>query len=142
MGGVLRFSRPLQDSQDKLCMARFAGVVGSLCAALLLCVAISTPVQAGDQDFELINQTGVDIYALYASPHSASDWEEDILGLDVLLAGDSVTIQFDPAEAAALWDLRVEDENGDAIEWERLNLLRISIVTLYFEDGRAWAEVE
>jgi hypothetical protein len=96
----------------------------------------------GGQDFTLVNSTGVEIYALYVSPHNADDWEEDVLGRDTLPSGQTVDIKFNRDEKAAMWDLRVEDKDGNAIEWENLNLLEISKVTLHYENGKATAETE
>jgi hypothetical protein len=94
------------------------------------------------QDFTLVNQTGVEIHRVYISPHDSNDWEEDILGRDTLANGDSVDIKFNRGEKAANWDLRVEDSQGHAIEWENLNLLKISKLTLYYKDGKATAQAE
>lgn len=94
------------------------------------------------QDFTLVNKTGVEIYALYVTPHSANKWGEDILGIDTLAANEVADISFSPRERAKFWDLRVEDEEGTYIEWERLNLLEISKVTLYYNNGKATAVVE
>jgi hypothetical protein len=93
----------------------------------------------GAQDFTLINKTGVEIHALYVTPHNAKDWGDDILGVDTLPANESVDINFSPKETAKLWDLRVEDEDGNFIEWENLNLLKISSVALYYKNGKATA---
>ena len=100
--------------------------------------------QAQAQDFILANQTGVDIFKVFVSPHDVDNWEEDILGADVLLDGDEVEILFHREEDAEYWDLRIEDEEGNAIEWENLNLFEILRVTLFYDadTGRAWAEVE
>lgn len=114
-------------------------------AVLALCLSLaaaSLPAGAGDQDFVLVNDTGVEIHALYTSPHNAEDWEEDVLGRDTLADGEQVEISFNPKEKAALWDLRIEDDEGNAIEWEKLNLLEISTVTLHYEKGKAWVDVE
>lgn len=100
-----------------------------------------TAAQAA-QDFLLVNKTGVEIYALYVTPHEAEDWGDDILGVDTLAPNESVEIKFSRKEKAKLWDLRVEDEEGDYIEWEKLNLLKISSVTLYFKNGKATAIVQ
>lgn len=116
-------------------------LVGSCVAAVALSLAAGA-ASAGDQDFTVSNDTGVEIHKLYTSPHSADDWEEDVLGEDVLPDGESLEIAFSPRETAALWDLRVEDEDGNAITWTRLNLLEISTVTLHYKNGKAWAEVE
>jgi hypothetical protein len=94
------------------------------------------------QDFTLVNKTGVEIYALYVTPHNADDWGDDILGVDTLAANGTIDIVFSRREKAKLWDLRVEDEEGAFIEWERLNLLEISKVTLFYKNGKATAIVE
>jgi len=103
--------------------------------------AISANAQ-GQQDFLLVNKTGVEIYALYVTPHSAKDWGDDILGADTLAVNDSLEITFSPREKAKFWDLRIEDEEGNFIEWDKLNLLEISKVTLYYKNGKASAIVE
>ena len=110
-------------------------------SALSMLLATAAFAQ-GKQDFTLHNSTGVEIHRLYISPHSANDWEEDILGRDTLPAGESVKITFSRTEKAKLWDLRIEDKEGNSIEWENLNLLEISEVTLHYKDGKAWADLK
>jgi hypothetical protein len=102
----------------------------------------TAPSEEGKQDFTLVNSTGVEINSLYISPHDTNDWEEDILGRDTLPSGETVNIKFHRSEKAAMWDLRVEDKQGNSIEWENLNLLEISKVTLHYENGKATAETE
>ena len=97
---------------------------------------------AGAQDFTLVNATGVEINAVHISPHSANDWEEDILGQDTLPNGQRVDIHFKRGEKAAMWDLRIEDKSGNPIEWENLNLLEISKLTLHYANNKATAEIE
>jgi hypothetical protein len=95
-----------------------------------------------NQDFTLVNATGVEIDKVYITPHSSNDWEDDILGQDTLADGAKVDIKFHRSEKAAMWDLRIEDKEGTSIEWENLNLLEISKVTLHFKGGKATAETE
>lgn len=99
----------------------------------------TAPSEGGKQDFTLVNATGVEIDKVYISPHDKDDWEEDILGRDTLPDGQSVDIKFHRDETAAMWDLRVEDKQGNSIEWENLNLLEISKLTLHFDNGKATA---
>lgn len=94
------------------------------------------------QDFTLVNKTGVEIHALYVTPHNADEWGEDILGRDTLASGEILDISFSRNEKAEYWDLRIEDEDGEFIEWEKLDLLEISKVTLYYQNGKATATVE
>jgi hypothetical protein len=116
-------------------------------AALLALLALSTLFASaafaqGKQDFTVVNATGVEIHELYVSPHSADDWEEDILGRDTLPSGESVDITFSPKERVKMWDLKIVDGKGNSIEWENLNLLEISKVTLHYKNGKAWADLE
>ncbi len=97
---------------------------------------------AGDQDFTLVNKTGVEIHALHVSPADANKWGPDILGKDTLEDGQSVEIKFHEDEEADKWDLRVEDKDGHAIEWEDLNLMKINKITLHYSGGKATAEVD
>jgi len=104
--------------------------------------AVSPASTSAAQDFTLINETGVEIDKVFISPHDKDDWEEDILGQDTLATGKSVDIKFHRAETAPIWDLRIEDSKGNGIEWENLNLLEISKLTLYYKDGKGTAKVE
>jgi hypothetical protein len=109
-------------------------------AAMVLIAA--SAAHAGDQDFKLINRTGVEIHALHVSPHSSDEWGEDILGQDTLSNGESLNIKFPSRTRAAHWDLRIEDEKGNSLTWESIDLLEISEVTLHFKDGKAWADLK
>jgi hypothetical protein len=120
-------------------LRRITALVATCALSLLV---ISVAFAQGKQDFTLVNSTDVEIHKLFVSPHSTDNWEEDVLGRDTLPSGESVEITFSPKEKAAKWDLKVEDKDGNSIEWENLNLLEISKVTLHYKDGRAWADVE
>jgi hypothetical protein len=106
--------------------------------AFSLVSTIKVSAQAG-QDFTLVNRTGVQINALYITPHDAEQWGEDILGADSLRDGETLDIKFSRKEQAELWDLRVEDKTGAALEWESLNLLAIDTLTLYYKNGKTTA---
>lgn len=93
----------------------------------------------GEQDFILVNKTGVEIYALYITPNSAKDWGDDVLGVDTLPPGEETTITFSPQARATYWDLRVEDEDENYIEWNKFNLKKISVIELYYKNGKATA---
>lgn len=115
--------------------------------ALAVCCALSalltlTAFAQGKQDFTLHNNTGRAITELYISPHSTNEWEEDILGQDTLPDGESLDINFERTEKSAKWDLKIVDKDGTSIEWENLNLLEISELTLHYKNGKAWADVE
>jgi hypothetical protein len=101
-----------------------------------------TAAMAGEQDFTVVNKTGVEIHKLFVSPHRTDEWGEDILGKDTLPDGETLDITFSKHATAAHWDLRIEDAKGNSLEWESLDLTTISTVTLHYKDGKAWADVE
>lgn len=68
-----------------------------IATAAAILASFAAPVFAEDIVFTLNNATATDVMEFYASPTSADDWEDDILGADILGAGQSaeVTIQGD-----------------------------------------------
>jgi hypothetical protein len=110
--------------------------------ALLVSLFAVGPVLAGDQDFTLVNRTGVEIYEIYVSPASVDDWQEDVLTVDTLPDGEEVNVRFARDEDADFWDIRVVDSEGDAIDWPRMKLTEISTIVLSFENGEPVASYE
>lgn len=90
------------------------------------------------QDFTLHNETGLEITEVYISPTATGDWEEDILGKDTVASGDSVDITFS-RRREDLWDMKVVFRNGKSNVWSKLNLSRITDVTISFKNGTPWA---
>ena len=113
-----------------------------ICTSAMLLLGNAVTGNAGEQDFAVVNKTGVEIHALYVSPSDKNDWGEDILGKDTLPNGETTEIEFDAEEEAEKWDLRVQDKEGNAIEWTDLDLTEIAKVTLFYEGGKATAKVE
>ncbi|MFM9903391.1 MAG: hypothetical protein ACKVQJ_02335 [Pyrinomonadaceae bacterium] len=103
----------------------------------------AAPATSGaDQDFTLVNKTGVIIDKLFVSPSDKDDWQEDILGQDQLADGATLNIKFHPKEKAEMWDLKIEDTKGNSIEWTDLKLTEIEKITLHYKDGKGTAETE
>jgi hypothetical protein len=120
----------------------FKGNVLRAAFAAALMIVASPAVMAGDQDFTLVNHTGVEIHKFYTSPHSSDDWEEDVLGEDTLADGESFEVSFPKRAKSAHWDIRVEDGKGNAITFTDINLKETSEVVLHYKDGKAWADIK
>lgn len=110
------------------------------CAVLL--VGLAAYLKAGDQDFVLMNETGVTIDELYISPVSTNEWEEDVLGVDTLPSGEDVTITFPHDADECQWDMKIKDENGNEFVWQGIDLCKTGYVVLHYENGKAWATYE
>jgi hypothetical protein len=115
---------------------------GLMAAVVLACAGFTTrsSAPAGPQDFILHNSTGATIRELYISPVSTNEWEEDVLGADVLPHGESAEITFDASDEA-MWDLKIVNTDGGSFMWRELNLMSISEVTLTIRNGRTYATV-
>jgi hypothetical protein len=111
-------------------------------AALL--AAAASPAAAGSQDFTILNNTGYPIERVYVSASTKDNWEEDVLGEDVLPEGERTKIRFANDEDACLWDLKVVYADEESAEWQGLNLCETAVVALSYDrkTGRTWAETE
>lgn len=115
----------------------------ALAVALSFVSSASAPIFAQSKlDFTLKNDTGLIINELYVSPNSSDDWEEDILGRDVLKDGESLDITFSRTEKTCNWDLKIIDEDKDPVEWEKLDLCTASHITLMYKNGKATAIIK
>ena len=114
----------------------------TLAAAYL---ALSTPLLAqGRQDFTLVNRTGYDIAEVYVAPSASDDWEEDVMGRDILAAGDAVDIGFPERGKICVYDLKVVYTDGEEAEWDRFDLCALNRITIFYDrkKGETWAEYE
>ncbi len=109
---------------------------------VVLMSSVSLKTYAQEQNFILVNATGVVINNVYISPNDVNDWEEDVLGPDVFNDGEETEIQFHPMEDACLWDLKVTDKEGNAIIWQDIDLCKWYVITLYWDGETATATFE
>lgn len=72
-------------------------------------------------NLNVVNNTGIDIYRLYASEVDVDNWEEDVLGDQILYAGESIVIEFTITEEDMDWDFAMEDIDGNMIEFYDLS---------------------
>lgn len=94
------------------------------------------------QDVTIVNKTGVIIDQLHIAASDGEDWGEDILGKDQLAVDEECPIEFDPKEDICLWDLVVTDSEGNTLEWNKINLCKVTKMTLHYKDGKGWADLE
>ena len=86
----------------------------------------------------VINNTGFDIYALYASEPDVDNWEEDLLEYGIVYDGERVDIEFVITEEDLDWDFAIEDFEGNVLEFYGLSFAECDVegATLILEyDG-------
>jgi hypothetical protein len=79
----------------------------------------------------VVNGTGFDIYFLYISQSDVDDWEEDLLGDEILEDGDFIRITL---PAAGLWDIMAEDEDEDTYTKFEVNIRSDMKVEITLDD--------
>jgi hypothetical protein len=87
-------------------------------ALSLPALALAVPeAMAGKNDFYVYNNSSSDIYYLYVSEASSSDWQNDILGEQILYSGQNVQVYFgNPNPNVCYYDFRAELSSGQVIE--------------------------
>ncbi|MDI1282301.1 hypothetical protein [Brevundimonas sp.] len=79
-----------------------------------------------DRHVRVTNATGVTMTHFWASSAGEEDWQEDILGADVLPNGAAVRINIDDGSGACVYDFRARFADGDVLERYRINVCRVS----------------
>lgn len=105
-----------------------------LFTALMIYASLNTFAQA-NQDFTLVNKTGVTIYKFFVAPVSDSkSWGPNLLGDTPLENGESIEISFDKSSFPddCLWDAKVLDEAGTSLSWFDIDLCKYYEITLKF----------
>lgn len=95
----------------------------------VVCAAFALPAAAADRKVEIINKTGYAITEFYGSNNGTTDWEEDILGADVLQHNASVTIDFDDGTDHCIFDFLVTFEDGDQLKEEDVDVCKVGEFT-------------
>lgn len=86
-------------------------------AFVALCLSFTVvPAFAQDLVFDLNNRSVADLMYFYASPIDVQSWEDDILGNDILYAGESAQITIADGRTQCDYDLRMEFDDGDVLE--------------------------
>lgn len=70
---------------------------------------------------DITNNTGYVIHYIYVSPASANTWEEDVLGDDVLMDGESFRVNLNGYNSP-IFDIRLVDEDGDTYTYPGVNV--------------------
>ncbi len=91
-------------------------------------IGLAFLARADTGDFTVTNDTGQPIVDLFAKPADAKEWGEDILGIDVLEDGDSISITFAGYDEC-VWDLMVDDKDENIYIMEDVDLCGTQSVT-------------
>ena len=89
-------------------------------------LASGTASAQEDRRVRIINETNHTIVRFFGSNAGTTDWEEDILGDDVLAPGQSVVINFDDGTGYCKFDFKAEFDDGDEVVKHGIDVCEIS----------------
>ncbi len=106
-----------------------AVLIGSAAAAPPAGAPVIQSRDGYDRHVTIKNRTGWTMLRFYASDSRSDDWEEDILGSDVLESGQDVRINIDDGSGACIYDFKAEFTNGQELTRSRINVCEVSEYT-------------
>lgn len=99
--------------------------------ALPLSVMTAKSVLAETFEFTITNKTATNITTFQTSPTGVDDWEEDLLGIDILKPGASTIITFPDGRNVCTYDIRAGFDNGEEIIKYKVNLCTLGTFSFY-----------
>lgn len=107
---------------------RSASVRNLLFAVIVGLIGLAaSPAQAQNR-FWLVNNTGTTIREVYVSSSRVSHWGPDILGANVLPAGNRIWVV--PSFGDCVLDIRVVYMTGQAVQRMGVNACSLSVITV------------
>lgn len=100
---------------------------------LFLLAFFLQPISAFDGHVDITNETGYIIYYVFISPVDAESWGDDLLNKDVILPGDTQRFNL-VDEPGSIFDIQVEDVDGDAYTITDVDLTADSEITFSKDD--------
>ncbi|WP_304641567.1 hypothetical protein [Pseudomonas sp.] len=95
--------------------------------ALLASLAFSSAALAEDYYVDITNKTGYTIMHVYISPESSTEWEEDVLGKEVLRNHKAKRVNL-KGYSSPIFDIRLVDEDGDTYTFWKVDVSRDDLV--------------
>lgn len=103
--------------------------IAILTVMVLVSMTGSIGVASADiQDFYVRNNGKSYVWYIYVSPTYSDDWEEDVLGSDVLAPNSEISIEMNGYGKHCGFDIKVEDENGYSREYFDIDLCSVLYV--------------
>ncbi|MBC5795230.1 hypothetical protein H5968_08720 [Sphaerospermopsis sp. LEGE 00249] len=97
-------------------------------------LANTSKVLAEDITILLENKTRANMTEFYASPSGVKNWENDILGDDVLRSGKAIEINFNDERTTCIYDFQAKFADGDVVEKYDINICKLAGGSYEFYD--------
>lgn len=98
----------------------------SMLLAIVL-MLLSSVATAADYYVDITNDTGYTIMYVYVSPAKSTEWEEDVLGREVMSNGETRRITLRGYQSS-VFDIKLVDTDGDSYTFWNVDVSRQDIV--------------
>jgi hypothetical protein len=109
-----------------------AKAIGALALGSVLLLAATGGASALNRHVRIHNDSSATIEKFYASNVGTTDYEEDILGSDVINAGDTWNINIDDGTGYCKYDFLAIFDDGSRAKKENVNVC--AVADFYFND--------
>ena len=82
-----------------------------ICGIIAVTFIVLLFASCGENSITIVNRTGYTIYSAYVSHDSSTEWEEDVLGSNILENGGRFEISL---PRGGRWDIMLVDTDGDS----------------------------
>jgi hypothetical protein len=104
--------------------------LGLAAAVLAACLGVAVNAHAGDQDFTIVNKTGMALGAMYVAPDSSKSWGKDLFRGKVLASGREVEITFSEGNEHCNYSINFTDSKGNEYEINGVDLCSVTQLKL------------
>ena len=103
-------------------MSRALRLVAGIAAVMAIAAPASAAADGKNRKVTVVNESGQTLRELYASPITATTWEEDLLGSRILATGKSIVANIDNGTPECYYDLKAVLADGKAVEQRKINV--------------------
>jgi hypothetical protein len=102
-------------------MLNISNIMVAASLLFLFASAAVPPAHSGERHVVLTNNTHERIIEIYVSDDRTNNWQEDLLGLEFLLAGSSVSVDVDDRNGNCRVDVKTVLSNGSSLVYQGVN---------------------
>jgi hypothetical protein len=88
-------------------------------------ILVSHPAEALDRRVRIVNDSPVDIVSFFGVDVDTRDWEDSLLGDDILPAGGSIVLNFDDGSGYCRYRFRAVFADGIELERASVNVCEV-----------------
>jgi len=99
-------------------------------ASLTFLLFAASSLFASKENLIIVNHVNKSIHRIYVSEARAGQWQDDLLGEDVIIPGETVKVTFENRHRACVWDVKVVDLDGVEYAYPSVNLCELSTITV------------